>query len=59
MMERERLKRDFKCTLLFHSFNYLPMGDDGEPEVLGSGGDVRAVVFKDNMCVIIILCKKT
>lgn len=34
------------------------MGDDGEPEVLGHTGAVRAVVFKHNTCVIIILCKK-
>lgn len=35
------------------------MGDDGEPGVLGHTGAVRAVVFKHNTCVIIILRKKT
>lgn len=40
-------------------FTMTLMGDDGEPEVLGHTGAVRAVVFKHNTCVIIILCKKT
>lgn len=35
------------------------MGDDEEPEVLSHTGAVRAVVFKHNTCMIIILCKKT
>lgn len=40
-------------------FIMILMGDDGEPEVLGHTGAVRAVVFKHNTCLIIFICKKT